>query len=730
MSEALHRRFRAAVTEPGPDPGPLTADELRQLPKLFTAQLISRHADLAARDLRAKGKGYYTISSAGHEGNAAVAAALRTTDPALLHYRSGAFYVQRSRMAGRIDALQDILLGVMGAADEPISQGRHKVFGRTELSVIPQTSTIASQVPRALGVAFAIGRGRRLGIDLAWPTDAVTVCSFGDASLNHSTAAGAINAAVQISHRGLPMPLLLVCEDNGLGISMRTPGGWVESVLGSRPGLRYAAADGSDLLGTLRTASTLTDWVRRTRRPAVLHLSTVRLLGHAGSDVEAAYRSPAEIEADLDRDPVVASARSVIAAGLLSVDAVLELYERTRADAATTAVLAAARPQLASAAAVMEPLTRTAPQQVAAISAVAASPAARAAWFTGKLPEDEGGLTLAQTINRTLADLLAAHPGALVFGEDVADKGGVYGVTRGLARAAGRSRVFDTLLDEQTILGLGLGAGISGLLPLPEIQYLAYLHHALDQIRGEGASQAFFSAGQYTNPMVVRVAGLAYQKGFGGHFHNDNSLTALRDIPGLVVAVPAHPDDAAGVLRSCVAVAQAEGRIAVVVEPIALYHTKDLHTDGDNGWLAACSAPEQWPERHVPVGRARTHGDGGDLTIVTFGNGLRMSLRVARRLAGRGIGCRVVDLRWIAPLPLDDVLEQARLTGRLLVVDETRRTGGVAEAVVTGCVLAGFTGPIEVVAGEDSFIPLGAAADLVLVDENAIGAAALRLLHR
>ncbi len=160
--------------------------------------------------------------------------------------------------------------------------------------------------------------------------------------------------------------------------------------------------------------------------------------------------------------------------------------------------------------------------------------------FGGRLPEDEGPLTLAQSINRTLTDELAARPQMLVFGEDVARKGGVYGVTRGLLAAFGAGRVFDTLLDEQSILGLALGAGLAGLLPVPEIQYLAYLHNAADQIRGEAATLSFFSAGQYRNPMVVRIAGLGYQKGFGGHFHNDNGVAALRDIPGLVDRLPGH----------------------------------------------------------------------------------------------------------------------------------------------------------------------------------------------
>src|SRR5204862_5768779 len=101
-----------------------------------------------------------------------------------------------------------------------------------------------------------------------------------------------------------------------------------------------------------------------------------------------------------------------------------------------------------------------------------------------------------------------------------------------------------------SVLGLALGASVSGLLPVPEIQYLAYLHTAEDQLRGEAATMQFVSQGAYHNPMVVRVAGLAYQSGFGGHFHNDNAVAVLRDIPGLVVATPARAEDAAPMLRT------------------------------------------------------------------------------------------------------------------------------------------------------------------------------------
>ena len=136
--------------------------------EIWRAQVDSRQADYAARWLQQHGRSFYTIGSAGHESNAAVALALRVDDPALLHYRSGAFYLARSSQAADIDGLRDIMLGVVAATVEPIAGGRHKVFGRKELAVLPMTSTIASHPPRAVGIALAIDRASRLGVASPW----------------------------------------------------------------------------------------------------------------------------------------------------------------------------------------------------------------------------------------------------------------------------------------------------------------------------------------------------------------------------------------------------------------------------------------------------------------------------------------------------------------------------------------------------------------------------------
>ena len=278
---------------------------------------------------------------------------------------------------------------------------------------------------------------------------------------------------------------------------------------------------------------------------------------------------------------------------------------------------------------------------------------------------------LSRIINWALTDLMLTHGEIVMMGEDVGRKGGVYGVTQKLHARFGPDRMIDTLLDEQSILGLAIGMAQNGFVPMPEIQFLAYLHNAEDQIRGEASTLPFFSNGQYTNPMVLRIAGLGYQKGFGGHFHNDNSVAVLRDIPGLILACPSNGADAARMLRECVRLAREEQRLVVFLEPIALYPMRDLHADKDGGWM--CRYPD--PSELIPLGEVGVHGTGTDLAIVTFGNGTYLSRQADARLVADGVKARVIDLRWLSPLPAEALVQAVAGCKRILIVDETRRSG-------------------------------------------------------
>jgi 2-oxoisovalerate dehydrogenase E1 component len=696
---------------------------------LFEDQLASRQIDVAARELKKTGRSFYTISSAGHEDNAVIGAQLRVDDPAFLHYRSGGFVLARSRQVAGSTPVLDTLLGIVASSEDPIAQGRHKVWGSRPLWIPPQTSTIASHLPKAMGLAFSLARAKRIGVGIDLPEDAVVVCSFGDASANHATALAAINTARYAVRMGLPMPLLLVCEDNGTGISVPTPDGWIESTFGAMPHLTYVRASGevdeiwSAVEGAIAHA-------RTARQPVFLHLSTVRLWGHAGSDAEPTYRSIPQIEEVEARDPLVRNARRLVELGAATPDELRDLVRETRERVTAVAEEAARRPQLQTTEDVVGPLAPYHPDRVRERSETQLATAeARGASFGESLPEasaSPNARTLAGSINAALADELLRRPELLVFGEDVGRKGGVYNVTNGLQRRFGAARVFDTLLDETSILGIAQGAAHIGLLPVPEIQYLAYVHNAIDQLRGEAATLQFFSSGQFRNPMVVRVPGLAYQKGFGGHFHNDNSVGALRDIPGLVLAAPSRGDDAARMLRGAIAMAAEDGRVVVFLEPIALYHEKDLHTDGDDGWLTTYPPP---PDLLLP-GEVGLHGEtegDADVLLISYANGLRLSLQAAKRLADEhDLRARVLDLRWLNPLPTEAIRAQAGGVGTVVVVDECRATGGgVADAIIADLAEHRVAKRLGSVRAVDSFVPLGPATSAVLVGVDQIVAAAV-----
>ncbi len=718
----VHQNFLTRV-ENGDLPAPsnialedagLSPISLRQI---IESQFLSRHLDNTSRKLKDRGESFYTIGSSGHEGNAAIAAAFRVDDMAFLHYRDAAFLIQRAQKNPEIDILWDMLLSFAASKEDPISGGRHKVLGSKPLFIPPQTSTIASHLPKAVGMASSIGINRRLKNEGEVPRDSIAICSFGDASLNHSTAQGAINTASWTAYQKIHLPLLFVCEDNGIGISTPTPEGWVHASMSSKPALKYFSCNGLDILDTHRTAREAEAYIRKTRMPAFLHMRCVRLFGHAGADAQHTYMDMAKIEATEAHDPLLYSAQLLIDHCDMTADEVLALYSEIQQKVEARAEQAITRPKIETAEEVMASLIP--PARALSVSAQPSTiPAKQAA-----RPQN-----MARLINMALTDLMAEDQTICLMGEDVGKKGGVYSVTSGLYEQFGRTRVIDTLLDEQSILGLAIGMGQNGLLPIPEIQFLAYLHNAEDQLRGEAATLPFFSQGKFTNPMVVRIAGLAYQKGFGGHFHNDNSFAVLRDIPGIILACPSNGTDAVAMLRECIRLAREEQRVVVFLEPIALYMTRDLLSPKDEEWSSSYEQALQAPA--ISYGQCGIHGNGTDLAIITYGNGTYLSRQAQPELTQKGINSRIIDMRWLAPLNEQAILDAVKGCKHILIVDECRETGSLSEQLMAvlqeqlpSCP------PLERLTAKDCFIPLGKAATATLPSKESITQAALNLVE-
>jgi 2-oxoisovalerate dehydrogenase E1 component len=697
--------------------GPLGAVDAVQI---YRAACLSRALDRTSRAMQKAGQGFYTIGSSGHEGMGAVATALRPTDMAFLHYRDAAFQIARAAHVPGQTPLWDMLLSFAASAEDPISGGRHKVLGSRALMIPPQTSTIASHLPKAVGAAYSIGAARRMRPEHAiLPEDALVVCSFGDASANHSTAQGAFNTAGWTAYQNIPLPLLFICEDNGIGISTKTPKGWIEANFRARPGLEYFAGDGLDMYDAYRVATEAAAFVRTRRKPAILHLRTIRLYGHAGADVPTTYMPREEVEAEEAQDPLLHSVRLLDQAGVMTADRALEIYTETLARVTRVAAEVVTRPRLTTAAEVMASLI---PPPRACRPTNGPSPKVREAVFGAEIKAQSDPQPMSRILNWALTDLMLTHPDIVMMGEDVGRKGGVYGVTQKLTARFGAHRMIDTLLDEQSILGLAIGMAQNGFLPLPEIQFLAYLHNAEDQLRGEAATLPFFSNGQFTNPMVLRIAGLGYQKGFGGHFHNDNSLAVIRDIPGVILAVPSTGEDAAMMLRECVRLAREEQRVVVFLEPIALYPMRDLLGDKDGGWMTRYPAPDL----RIGFGAVGVTGQGRDLAIVTYGNGHYLSRQALPRIEAAGIAARIIDLRWLSPLPEPALLRALEGCDHILIVDECRRSGGPAEGLMALLAEAGLK-PARITS-EDSFIATGPAYAATMPSADSIVAAALKVV--
>ncbi|MDG1737179.1 MAG: thiamine pyrophosphate-dependent enzyme [Paracoccaceae bacterium] len=718
VHNAFVKRVAAGDFPAGAGPvGPLSATDGVAI---FHAQCLSRNLDRRSRKMQTAGQGFYTIGSSGHEGMAAVASALRTDDMAFLHYRDGAFQTQRSAMVPGTTPAWDMLLSFSTAVSDPLSGGRHKVLGSKALNIPPQTSTIASHLPKAVGAAYSIGLARRRPPEhKVLADDGIVMCSFGDASANHSTAQGAINSACWTSYQSVPLPLLFVCEDNGIGISTRTPDGWIAANFAHKPGLKYFSANGLDIFDTYRAASEAAEYVRTRKKPAFLHLSLVRLYGHAGADLQQSYLAKSVFEAWEDNDPLLHSARLLIESDAITADEALAIYQATEEQCTRVATEVIKQPRLQTASDVMASLI---PPKRNCKLTNGPDPDIRARVFGADMKQMNAPQPMSRLINWAMTDLMLDYPEIVCMGEDVGRKGGVYGVTQKLCDRFGSNRMIDTLLDEQSILGLAIGMAHNGFIPMPEIQFLAYLHNAEDQIRGEAATLPFFSNGQFTNPMVLRVAGLGYQKGFGGHFHNDNSLAVLRDIPGIVIACPSHGADAAKMLRTCVRLAREEQRVVVMVEPIALYPMRDLHDEKDGAWMDQYPAPDQF----IDLGEVGVTGDG-PLAIVTYGNGHYLSHQAAKALKAKGIETRIIDIRWIAPMPVDGILAAIDGAEKVLIVDECRGTGGQSEALLSMLTERSHL-PATRLAAEDSFIATGPAYAATMPSQVSIIEAATKLL--
>lgn len=671
-----------------------------RLLEIYRVMVLSRRLDDRELTLQKQSQCWFTISGAGKEATLTAAGLLlRRTDPACPYYRDRALVLARGVTT------REMLMEAVAAAADPASGGRQMPahFGHAPLAIVSQTSPTGSNALPASGLAEAILKARLTPLN--FPSDSVVYVSVGDATCSEGEVYEAIkNAAIWRA------PLLVHLEDDGYGISTpaseQHPGGDPSHALGAFAGLRTIRFDGTDLRASWNAWEEAIDHARARRGPVLLHAKVTRLYSHSSTDDQRKYRTAADVRWEHERDPIERFARELVGYEIAHPDELLEIHAAIEAEISVAQQEVLALPKtdtttLVSGSYATRPLT---PRPVRSDAA-------------GKR------MTMAEAITTCLAELFAADPRFVAFGEDIADfslrnyrykdqldgKGGVFGLTKGLQKKFGPDRVFNAPIAEASIVGRATGYSLAGFLPIVEIQFRDYLNPAWQQLVDEAATMAFRSNGTFHCPMVVRMSYGGYLGGAGAIWHSESAVGPLMNYPGLRLCVPSNARDAVGCLRE----AAYTGDIVLFMEPKALYRRRDPFLDVDY----------PAPDYRVPMGTSRVYGDGKSLTIVTFGNTTPICYRAMQEL-----DARMVDLLWLAPLDERTIREQALATGKLLIVDEDRRAGG-AGATIADAILkdrdARRRVEIARVAAKDcrvSYGPVGEAAVLPQLEDVLEGA--------
>ena len=269
-------------------------------------------------------------------------------------------------------------------------------------------------------------------------------------------------------------------------------------------------------------------------------------------------------------------------------------------------------------------------------------------------------IVLREALKRGLEEALENDPRVFIMGEDIGEYGGAYAVTEGFLKKFGEKRIKDTPISEQAFLGAGIGAAAAGLRPIVEFMSMSFTLVAFDQIVNMAANLRYMSGGQISVPMVIRApTGAGVQL---GATHSQSFETWLAEVPGMKVVCPSTPYDALGLMRSAIK----DDNPVLVAEPALLYGAKG-------------EVPDEYYE--IEIGKADVTREGSDITLVSYGYGMRPVNDAAGTLEGRGVSVEVIDLRSLAPIDMDAIIASVKKTNRVVVVDNARRRGGVMAEV-------------------------------------------------
>ncbi|MBI4460678.1 MAG: dehydrogenase E1 component subunit alpha/beta [Acidobacteria bacterium] len=618
----------------------------------YRTMVLSRRMDEKEIQLHRQGRSFFEISGAGHEAlQVAAAMVLRPGyDWFFPYYRGRAL-----SLALGVTPLE-LLLEAVGSADAPFSGGRQMPshWGSKPLHIVSQSSPTGTQWLQAVGCAeggvYCQNSAGASDWGLPFEKDEIVCVTGGDGSTSEGEFYESLNTACTAR-----LPVLYLIEDNRYAISVpvewQTPGGNISNLLAGFPGLYREEVDGTDFLASLDVLQRAAAYCRERQGPALVHGHVVRLHSHSLSDDQKLYKTAEESMAEANRDPILRLGNYLRTENILSQEEFEKIEREIEQELEEAVDRALKTPSAEGRSAQSHVYSETANP---ASSAFESSPR-----FSGETA------TMAELLNVCLRDEMRRDPLVVVFGQDVADtsreenlqrvkgKGGVFKVTHDLQREFSSRRVFNAPIAEANIIGRAIGYALRGLKPVVEIQFFDYIWPAMMQIRDELAVIRWRSIGNFSCPVVIRVAYGGYLNG-GGIYHSQCGESIFTHIPGIRVVLPSTALDANGLLRTAIR----------CDDPVLFLEHKHLYRQPYN------RAPYPGPDFMVPFGKANIVREGKDATVVTYGAVVQKALQAAEKLAEEGMSVELLDLRSLNPYDWEAIAASVRKTSRVLVAHE------------------------------------------------------------
>jgi len=624
----------------------------------------TRTMDDRTENLIKQGKATFLISGSGHEAvQVAVGMAMKPgKDWFYTYYRDDALGLTVGL------TVEDILQHRLGKATDPFTGGRQMPthLGSKKLRMPTASSPTGSQYLQAVGSALSC---------VLRKTDEIVYVSGGEGSTSQGEFFEAVNWATRKN-----LPVIFLIQNNKFAISVpvedQAAGGSIYEACSGFIGLNKYRIDGTDFLESYGTAKEAVRLAREGKGPSLIYADVVRLRSHSASDAQEKYRSKESLDEDLKKDPLLSLEKLLIEKNILTLEKVEEIKKQTFDEVMQSAD---------------KVIQDSAPSSETVMDYLYCPEEEQTKIEYEKLTSSGEPIVMVDAVNHALHEEMEKNHNMIIYGEDIADgKGGVFTATKGLSTKFGEERVFNSPLAEASIIGTAVGAAITGIKPVVEIQFADYIFPAMMQIREELVMLRYRSNNEFSCPVVIRTACGGYIG--GGHYHSQNIEALFAKCPGMYIAYPSNSADAKGLLKTA----------CQLNDPVLFLEHKFLYRQG----FAKSHEPDA--DYYIPFGKASIKKSGADISIITYGAMVEKSLKAAREMEKRGVSVEVVDLRTIVPLDIETILNSVKKTGKVIVFYEDSKFMGFGAEIVAEISEKAFEyldAPIKRIAGLDVHVP-------------------------